>query len=133
VEPSEEEWRSVQKKYTEKEEWIMDGNYSGTWDLRLPLADTIIFLHQPTYKLLYRVLKRTYTQLGKVRADMPEGCPERFDLEFLHYVLTFNMVRKKSLLKRLKENQKGKQLHILNNQKDVDAYILSLTSSKSAI
>jgi len=131
VESTEEEWRVSQKELVSKEEWIMDGNYSGTWDLRLPRADTLIFLSQPTYKLVYRVLKRTFSQWGKTRADMTEDCPERWDWEFFHYVITFNLVRKNSLLKRLKENQTGKSLFILKKQSEIDSFFENLTLSKS--
>jgi hypothetical protein len=36
-----------------------------------------------------RVLLRTLIGYGRTRLDLPEGCPERFDLEFLRYVWDF--------------------------------------------
>ncbi len=36
--------RNIQNKLVEKEEWIIDGNYGGTMEIRLNAADTIIFL-----------------------------------------------------------------------------------------
>jgi adenylate kinase family enzyme len=39
-----DEQRKVQNDLVKKEEWIIDGNYGGTMDIRLNAADTVIFL-----------------------------------------------------------------------------------------
>ncbi len=39
--------------------WVIDGNYSETRDLTLPLADTVIWLHLPFLEAFWRLLKRT--------------------------------------------------------------------------
>ncbi|MFM5895862.1 MAG: AAA family ATPase [Novosphingobium sp.] len=71
------------------ERWIIDGNYGSSLPMRLERADTVIWLDYPTALCLGRVVKRWRKHRGHTRPDMTEGCPERFDLEFIHYVLTF--------------------------------------------
>src|SRR6202041_1169074 len=44
VEPSEDEWREIQSGLLARDEWIVDGNYHATLDLRLERADTVVFL-----------------------------------------------------------------------------------------
>ena len=44
VEPSYQEWRAVQSTLLAGEEWIADGNYHETLDLRLERADTVVYL-----------------------------------------------------------------------------------------
>ncbi|MFN2531187.1 MAG: hypothetical protein ABR555_07815, partial [Pyrinomonadaceae bacterium] len=39
----EEEWRVKVAELAAKSEWVMDGNYSGTMDLRLDACDTVVF------------------------------------------------------------------------------------------
>jgi adenylate kinase family enzyme len=39
--------------------WVVDGNYSETQDLTLPLADTVIWLHFPFGVVFRRLLRRT--------------------------------------------------------------------------
>lgn len=73
----------------EKESWIIDGNYSRTLPMRLEKADTVILFDYSRFVCLWRVLKRVVTNYGKVRADMSEGCRERFDWEFIRYVWSF--------------------------------------------
>lgn len=91
VETPTERWREVVTALASEERWIMDGNYGSTLDLRLPLADTIIWFDFPRRICLYRVLKRT--ALNRPRPDLPEGCSERVDkdfLSFLSWIWNFN-------------------------------------------
>jgi adenylate kinase family enzyme len=70
--------------------WITDGNYVGrTFDLRLPRADLVIYLDQPRRVCLWRVLRRWWTDRGKTRADLADGCFENLDWEFTQWVWTF--------------------------------------------
>ena len=70
--------------------WLIDGNYGGTLDVRLARADTIVYLDFPVWLCAIRLLRRIWTWRGRPRPDMPEGCPERFDIAFLWYVLRWN-------------------------------------------
>ena len=93
TETPKDEWELIVRDLAEKEEWIIDGNYGGTFQPRMDRADTVIYLNYNTVKCLARVTKRVLKYHGKVRPDMPDGCPERFDFEFFHYVATYNMIR----------------------------------------
>jgi adenylate kinase family enzyme len=84
------EWRDRVATLAAAPEWVMDGNYSGTFDLRMPRADTLIWLDFARTVCLRRVLTRVIRDHGRSRPDLPDGCPEQFDLEFLWYVWTFN-------------------------------------------
>ncbi|MDF1698782.1 MAG: hypothetical protein P1U56_23210, partial [Saprospiraceae bacterium] len=113
-----------------KMEWIIDGNYGGTLDIRTQRADTIIYLDIPTITCLGRVIKRVWAHHGKVRPDMPEGCKERFDLDFLHYVATYNLIRRKGLLKKLDELKSDKTIITIKNNSDIER-VLSQFSNET--
>lgn len=71
-----------------KASWIIDGNYSNLmYQERLALANFIIVLQFSRWSSLLRVFKRTIKYYKKSRPDMSEGCPERFDLEFIWWIL----------------------------------------------
>lgn len=72
------------------ERWLIEGNYGSTLDLRLPRADTVVYLDFPIALCLWRVLRRVLRYRGRTRPDMTDGCPERFDLEFFRYILFWN-------------------------------------------
>lgn len=129
VESTDEEWRATVNELAARDQWVMDGNYSGTWDVRIPRADTLIFLDKPTYVCLYRVIKRMFQYRGKVRSDMREGCNERWDWEFIHYVLVFRLTRRKKHLKRLNAIKGDKQVFIFKTDKEIDDFLNHIKSS----
>jgi adenylate kinase family enzyme len=84
VETPRAEWVGVQEELFAADRWIADGNYSGTLDVRLARADTVIVLALPRTTCTVSVLRRTVGNLG--RPVQAAGCPERLDLSFLRWV-----------------------------------------------
>ncbi len=89
VQADEAQWRETVRALAGGERWIIDGNYSSTMDLRLPLAETIIFLDFPRWLCLLRAVRRWLTYQGRSRPDMAPGCPERFDPDFLRWIWNY--------------------------------------------
>jgi adenylate kinase family enzyme len=83
------EWRDQVTALVTAPEWIMDGNYANTFDLRMPRADSLIWLNHPRMTCMRRVLMRIVKGRGRSRADLPDGCPEQFDAEFLRFIWDF--------------------------------------------
>ncbi len=75
VEPSEEEWREKQRDLITADEWILDGNYHATLDLRLERADTAVFLDTPWWVCAGRALVRGIRR-RPVDFQLPKGCDE---------------------------------------------------------
>ena len=95
VEPPKSEWRARVAELVAGDEWIIDGNYGGTLDLRLARADTVVDLEFPWWLCVWRILRRVATSRGRVRPDMAEGCPEQLNFEFLIYTATFPRTARK--------------------------------------
>lgn len=133
VETEKSIWESRVSALSQRPKWIMDGNYGGTMDIRIPAADTIVLLKCSTLKCLYRVIKRTWKYHGRVRPDMVDGCKERFDFSFLHYVAVFNLTRMPALEKKLKSLHADKTLHICNNDAEVNALLEYFKNQKNLL
>ena len=76
VEPARDEWIKTVTELMDKDSWVMDGNYSGTLELRLRKCDTIVFLDLPRVLCLWRIVKRFLIYRNGNRPDVAEGCPE---------------------------------------------------------
>lgn len=126
VETPSEKWQSIVKELMHKNQWIMDGNYGGTMDLRLKEADTVIFLNFSTWLCLYRVVQRTIKYYGRNRPDMSIGCNERFTFQFLEYVYNYKKTRTPKILKKLKAFENSKQIFILENDRQVQSFLHKL-------
>lgn len=101
VQMPKEDWVKCHQDLVDKESWIIDGHYSGSMDLRLNRADTVIYLDYPSYLTVYRVLKRRLMYHGKTRPDMNEACPEQIDFEFVRWVMSFRRKKRPAILEKL--------------------------------
>lgn len=125
VERSDEEFDAILAQELEKPRWIMDGNFNRTMPQRMEKCDTIIYLDFGRFACLRGVLKRVLTTYGKVRPDMGEGCPERFDLEFLKWVWNFNKNKRQNYYRLLNEAE-GIETIALKNRHQVKQFLKSL-------
>ena len=60
-------WRRTVEDLVKGDEWILDGNFGGTMEIRLAAADTIIFLDFPRVLCTYRAIKRAITYWNRTR------------------------------------------------------------------
>ncbi|MGO8827127.1 MAG: hypothetical protein ACLQU9_18070 [Acidimicrobiales bacterium] len=75
MEPSADEWREKQRDLITSDEWILDGNYHATLDLRLDRADTAVFLDTRWWVCAWRALVRGVRK-RPVGFQLPNGCDE---------------------------------------------------------
>ena len=108
-----------------KPRWIMDGNYNRTLPMRLEKCDTVIYLDFSRVACMFGVLKRILTTFGTVRPDMAEGCPERFDLDFLKWVWNFNKSKREKYYRLLNKTD-GIEKIVLKNRRAVKRFLQSL-------
>ncbi|MBM7661805.1 adenylate kinase family enzyme [Bacillus mesophilus] len=118
-----DEQRKVQNDLVNKEEWIIDGNYGGTMDIRLNAADTIILLDINRTICVYRAFKRMMQYRNKTRPDMGEGCEERIDLNFLKWIWDYPNSKRPDILKKLEQLSEDKKVIILKSPNEVQRFL----------
>lgn len=127
VEPDHDDWRTTVAALCAEDQWVMDGNYSKTHDVRLPRADLIIFLDFPTWLCVWRVLKRYWTYKGRTRPDLAPGCSEKLDFQFLNYVLTFRRKRAPKIKDKLFHLDKS--VRILSHPSEMNKLLKEFSAS----
>lgn len=132
VEAPTEEFLKAQQQVIQNEKWIIEGNYTGTFAIREPHADTIIYLELPLYVCLYRVIKRRVQFHGKTRNDVGEDCKEKLDWAFLKFILTTYRPRKTKMLERMERYvNEGKTVHYLNKPKQIEGFLIKYIKNKA--
>ena len=101
----------------EKDEWIIDGNYGSTMDLRMEACDTVIFLDYPLDVCLDGIKERR----GKPRSDMPWIETEE-DAEFIEFIKNYNDRQKPKVLEFF-EKYSDKDIVILKSREQADAFL----------
>ena len=81
-----------------QDEWIVDGNYGATMELRMAACDTVIFLDYPPDVCLDGIRERR----GKPRSDMPWIETEE-DAELMAFVKSYNEQQKPKVLALLEK------------------------------
>ena len=117
-----EEFRAELRKTVTLPEWIIDGNYNSTLELRLEACDTVIFLDYPLEVCLSGVEERR----GKPRPDMPWVETEP-DLEFIEFITKFNEESRPKVIELL-EKYKEKQIIIFKSRAEADEFLRSFSS-----
>ena len=110
------------------ERWIFEGGLSATYENRAAQAHMIIWLDLPMVVRLFRVFKRICTYRGETRPDLPEGCPEHLNFEFLHYIVTTNR-RHRAKLKDLIERHSDTPIVHLRSGSDVNRWRFEVKQS----
>ena len=105
--------------------WIIDGNYNRTIPMRLPKCDTIIYLDFNRWECLWGVCQRVLKNYGKVRPDMADGCPERFDWDFIKFVWNFNQNNRVRNYTYLAQAKHAKHI-VLKSRKEVRRFLAEL-------
>jgi len=101
------EWREKVTELVRGEEWIMEGNYRNTLDIRLPVADTVILMDRSRFLCLYRLVKRI---VGKREHGNIEGCNERLNLKLLIWILwKFPQQSRREIIRDLKSAKSTKK------------------------
>ena len=103
-----------------EDSWIMDGNYSGTLDLRIQQCDTIIFLDMPRLLCLWRIIKRWLLHRRRSRPDMAEDCPERLNWEFVEWIWNYSRRSRPKVVRLIREYSGTRQIVWLRSRAEVE-------------
>ncbi len=104
-----------------KDEWIIDGNYNRTLEIRLRECDTVFLFDLPTEDCILGVQNR----IGKPREDMP-WVESELDKEFKEWIESFStneMPKNYELIERYKD---GIQVYIFKNRQEADEFLARL-------
>ena len=109
------------------DEWIMDGNYGGTMELRMSLCDTIIFLDYPTDVCLEGIM----TRRGSQRPDMPWTDSDKLDEEFIDFVKNYNINNRPKVIERI-NSFPDKDVLVFKSRKEADGFLETLIKNKAS-
>ena len=128
VKPEPDEWTRIVTELINRDSWIIDGNYSGTLELRLRKADAIVFLDLSRVLCLWRIVKRFFIYRKGNRPDVAEGCREKLDLEFVSWVWNYHRRSRPKVIRLLREHAGEKQIFRLRSRNEVKEFLRQFAS-----
>lgn len=100
-----------------EDEWIIDGNYASTMELRMSVCDTVLFLDFPLEVCLSGIKERQ----GKPRPDMP-WIETEDDEEFLEFIRDYNTDSRPKVIELLNKYS-DKNIVVFKSRKEAEQYI----------
>ena len=126
--PKDEKLRLV-RAVEAREEWILEGGLSATYDERVARADTVIHLDAGVERRLWRVTRRALRYRGRSRPDLPEGCPEGFGthtIEFYRWIWSTRHSGRTRILDALGKAGPETRVVTLRSFAEQDAFVAGL-------
>lgn len=109
----------LQKIFQENKEWIIDGNYQRTLEMRIKECDTIFLLDYP----IEICLAGAESRVGKKRDDLP-WVEEKLDEEFKQVILNFSKEKLPHIYELIDKYKDNKQVVIFKSREEADSYLL---------
>lgn len=103
--------------------WIIDGNYGRTFEWRIQVCDTIIFLDYPVTLCLQGMKNR----IGKARDDMP-WIEQNFDEEFKQYILNFPTNQLPLIESLLDKYEDTKTIYRFHQREEADRFLEKISN-----
>ena len=102
-----------------QEQWIIDGNYASTMEMRMQACDTVVFLDYPPELCLAGAQERK----GKARPDLPwVESNDLDDSEFMEYIQKFHELNRPAILNLL-EKYSDKEIIIFHSREDAEIFL----------
>lgn len=115
-----EEWHNIVRTLADKDEWIIDGNYPNTLNIRAERADTIIIFDFPRYLSYFYFIKRNILKYftKSIETDRSQFNCERVSFNTLKRIWIFKYKTQKYYSDFYQMGNKN----ILVFKKQTDAY-----------
>ncbi|MGW4482491.1 DNA topology modulation protein FlaR [Amycolatopsis sp. NPDC004368] len=116
------EFRAAVSAAVATDGWVIDGNYSSTLDLRLPLADTVVYLDVPRTTSLRRVVLRHLRERG--RGTQAPGCVSKLDRDFVRWIWNWPRTHRDGLLAAVRFGSPQARQYMLGSRAEVAAFLV---------
>ncbi len=114
----------VQQFLDGNDAWVIDGTYShNCFERRIQESDLVIFLDFNRVACFFRAWKRYRENKGRTRMDMAEGCIERFNGEFIRWLLRDGRTRKRRAIFQKVADRYAFKTVVIKNQRRLDALL----------
>ena len=108
-------------KIVQNDEWIIDGNYASTMELRMQACDTIVFLDYPLDVCLNGIKERK----GKPRSDLPWIEPDADDAEFIEFIKNYNSQSRPKVMELL-DRYSHKDIIMFSTRTQAEEFLIKI-------
>lgn len=113
-----EQFDAMLTEILETNQWIIDGNYARTLEMRINACDTVFLLDFPLDVCLAGAKER----IGQKREDMP-WIEKELDEDFRQWILDFPNTQLPEIYNLLEQYRKSRKVYIFHSRAEADYYL----------
>ena len=117
---SKEELEEKLREIFKNDNWIIDGNYQRTLEMRMKKCDTIILLDYP----IEICLAGAESRIGTKREDLP-WVEDKLDEEFKNSILNFSKEKLPQIYELLEKYKKDKEIVVFKDRGEAENFLLN--------
>lgn len=118
---SKEELEEKLREIFKRDNWIIDGNYQRTLEMRMKECDTIILLDYP----IEVCLAGAESRIGTKREDLP-WVEDKLDEDFKNSILNFAKEKLPQIYSLLDKFKDDKKIIVFKNREEAEEYLESI-------
>ena len=115
---SKEEFDEKLKEILLKDQWIIDGNYNRTLEIRLKYCDTVFLMDFP----VETCLSGAEARVGQEREDIP-WVEKELDSEFRKFIMDFPKESLPRIYELIEKYRTDKNIVIFKSREEAEAYL----------
>lgn len=121
--PDAQTWRRQVAELAAREEWVMEGTFPSTLDLRVARADWFVYVDAPMLVCLSRKFKEMMRRDAGKRPEVAPGCPRRFDARLLKFIWTFPTSTAHQISAIIARERRNRTIFILRSKREQDEFL----------
>jgi adenylate kinase family enzyme len=121
--PASDEWRAQVTELAAREDWVMEGTFPSTLDIRVARADWLVYIDAPMPVCLIRKLKEMTRGRRDPKAEVAPGCPQRFNGRLLRFIWHFPTSIGPRINTIIARERRNRTIFILRTKREMDDFL----------
>lgn len=121
--PTTEEWKAQVTELANREEWVMEGTFPSTLDIRVARADWLVFVDAPMPVCFVRKLKQMIRGRKDQKAEPAPGCPPRLDARLLRFIWNFPTSTAPRINTIIARERRNRTIFILRSKREQEEFL----------
>lgn len=121
--PEAEEWRAQMAELVAREDWVIEGTFPSTLDMRVARADWLVFVDAPMPVCLIRKFKEMMRGRRDRKAEIAPECPPRLDTRLLRFIWTFPTSIGPRINTIIARERRNRTIFILRSKREQEEFL----------
>ena len=121
--PDADEWRVQVAKLVTREDWVIEGTFPSTLDMRVARADWLVYVDAPMPVCLLREVKNMLCGSRDRQSEVAPGCPLRLDPGILRFIWTFPTSIGPRINQIIARERRNRTIFILRSKREQEDFL----------